>query len=90
MTKGMLTFLILLIPLGALAAIFLANDSSYNGFVVWMPLIGVGYLAVRLYLELDKIVDSLTVSRFISALGYGFWISLAASVLLLWNNSRDD
>ncbi|HWR32582.1 MAG TPA: hypothetical protein VN451_03610 [Chitinophagaceae bacterium] len=97
LSKGNFLFITLLVPLGAILVLAgtLGLDRSLNaGYIFWMPLIGILYLAVRMYLEMSKGATgaggSLGVGDFLSVMGYGFWITLAASVGLLVNKSRSE
>lgn len=97
MSKGSLLFITLLVPIGAilvLAGSFGVDKSLNAGYVFWMPLIGILYLAVRMYLEMSKgatrVGGSLGIGDFLSVMGYGFWITIVASVALLVNKSRAD
>lgn len=77
-------FISFLIPIGAILLLWgaFANDPfTKSGFVLWMPLIGTLYLIVMLYVRGSS---DLTVSELISWLGYGFWILLGASIILLF------
>ncbi len=77
-------FISFLIPIGALLILLgsFSNDPfSNSGLVMWMPLIGTLYLVVMLYVRGSS---DLTVSELIGWLGYGFWILLAASIILLF------
>lgn len=79
---GKSLYVSLLVPLGALLLLIgaVTNDHfTRSGFVLWMPLIGVLYLVVMLYINGS---EALTVSELIGWLSYGFWISLIAAIIL--------
>lgn len=81
---GKSLYISLLVPLGALLLLIgaITNDNfTRSGFVLWMPLIGVLYLVVMLYINGS---EALTVSELIGWLSYGFWISLLAAIILLF------
>ena len=82
--NGRFLFVSLLVPIGAILLLLGAftNDSfTKSGIVLWMPFIGVLYLVVMLYINGSS---DLTVSELIGWLGYGFWILLVSSFLLLF------
>lgn len=93
-SKGVLVYLILLVPIGAVVALLTIFDdgSSNSGLANWLSLIGIIYVTILMYSEMSKGATlaggSLTISKFISVLGVGYWITLVASVLLPINNSR--
>jgi hypothetical protein len=85
-------FVSLLIPIGAILILLdslSSGSSSYGGYGYWMPLVGILYLAVMIYLGMQQgagtMGGSLSMGEIISALGYAFWITLAASVILIFN-----
>jgi hypothetical protein len=81
----------LLIPLGALFILIgaFSNDSFTSmGIVRWLPLIGVVYLVVMLYIRATSgDVGDTSIGEFIAIFAYGFWITLVASVVLLFTKS---
>ena|SRR5690242_18242430 len=94
--KAIHMYLILLIPIGAILALVnaLGADKSSSNYGVWMPLVGIIYLSVMMYLEMNKganrVGGSLSFSQFMSVLGIGYWMTLVGSVLLLGNNARKE
>lgn len=88
---GKLLFVSLLIPLGAIIVLFdsLGDGNSSSDFGYWMPLIGTVILAILMYTGMKPSAgDALTIGKFVGVLGYGFWITLAASVGLLINKNK--
>ena len=80
--SGKSLYISLLVPIGALLLLIGVFTNDYftkSGFVLWMPLIGVLYVVVMLYINGS---EALTVSELIGWLGYGFWISLVAAIIL--------
>src|SRR6476620_9583623 len=67
---GSLMWITLLVPVGALLLLIgaLIKDSFGSGEIIfWMPLIGVIYLAVRIFIEMNKgAMGHLTVGQFFS------------------------
>lgn len=78
----------LLIPLGGLLTLvgaFSNDNSAMGGLARWMPLIGVIYLVVMLYIRATSgDVGDTSIGEFIAVFAYGFWITLASSVILLF------
>lgn len=93
-TKGVTIYLILLVPIGAIVALISAvSDDTNNSYGTWMPLVGIIYLTIMMYVEMNKGARiaggaSIPISTYIGVLGVGYWITLVASVLLPINNSR--
>jgi hypothetical protein len=83
-------FLCLLIPLGALIVLFSAfgTNSSGENYGRWMPLIGILYLAIMIFVNLTTGIGAFSFGGVIQILGYAFWITLVASLVLLFNRSR--
>lgn len=81
-SHGKFLFVTLLIPIGAiliLLGVFTKDIFANSGFVYWLPLIGIIYIVIMLYVTGSS---ALTVSELVGWLGYGFWVSLAASIML--------
>jgi hypothetical protein len=78
-------YLWLLIPLAALLLLFGGNTSG--GFTYWIPLIGLVYIIVRIYIEANSI-GSAGIGDILKIASYGFWISLGAAILLPFSKSR--
>jgi hypothetical protein len=91
LTSGQL-WITLLVPLGAvlvLAGALGADHSLRSGIVFWMPLVGILYLGVRMFILMNKAADGqFGIGNSLSVMGYGYWLTLAASIGLLLNNSR--
>jgi len=91
LTSGQL-WITLLVPLGAilvLAGALGSNHSLKSGIVFWMPLVGILYLGVRMFILMNKAADSqFGIGNSLSVMGYGYWLTLATSIGLLLNNSR--
>lgn len=86
-SNGRYLFVTLLIPIGAiliLLGVFIKDSFANNGLVFWMPLIGIVYIIVMLYITGSS---ALTVSELVGWLGYGFWASLVAAILLPFSKS---
>jgi hypothetical protein len=92
--SGSLMWITLLVPVGALLLLIgsLLKDSfGSSDIIFWMPLVGVIYLAIRIFMEMNKgALGHLTLGNFFTVMGYGFWITLIASILVLINRSRTD
>lgn len=79
---GSALYINLLVPGSALIILLgnLLDDSFADGlFFRLLPLLGLIYIVVMLYMTGSS---QLTVSEVFGWLGYGFWISLGAAVLL--------
>jgi hypothetical protein len=79
---GSSSYINLLVPGGALLILIgtLIDDSFTNStFFRSLPLIGLIYIIVMLFVTGSS---QLTVSELIGWLGYGFWISLVAAIVL--------
>ena len=91
LTSGQL-WITLLVPLGAilvLAGSLGANNSLRSGIVFWMPLVGILYLGVRMFMIMNKAAESqFGIGDFLSVMGYGYWFTLLVAIGLLLNNSR--
>jgi len=91
LTSGQL-WITLLVPLGAiliLAGSLGVDNSLKSGIIFWMPLVGILYLGVRMFMIMNKAADSpFGIGNFLSVMGYGYWFALATSIGLLLNNSR--
>lgn len=71
----------LLIPLGAFLTLLRANPPG--NLSRWMPLIGVAYLLVMLYIRGNTGGD-MSIGEFLGFFSYGLWLTLVASVILLF------
>jgi len=81
---GKALLLSLLIPVGALLALLQGFSSSSSlGIVRWMPLIGVAYLLVMLYIQAS---GEISIGEFIGYFGYGLWITIVAAIILPFVN----
>lgn len=69
----------LLIPLGGLLTLFGANPPG--NLSRWMPLIGVAYLLIMLYIR-GNTGGSMGIGEFVGFFSYGLWITLVASIIL--------
>ena len=80
-------YLWLLIPLAALLLLF--GGSTSGGFIYWLPLIGLVYIIVRIYMEAKGMGGgNVAIGDVLKLASYGFWISLGAAVLLPFTKSR--
>lgn len=89
---GKFLFVCLLIPLGAIIILFDSlgsGNSSSADYAYWMPLIGIVVLSVMMFTGMRVTAGrALTVGEFLKVMGYGYWITLVASIVLLVNKSR--
>lgn len=77
---GKALFLSLLIPIGALLVLLqVFFDNSSMGIIRWMPLIGVVYLLVMLYIQAN---GEASIGEFIGYFSYGLWITIVAAIIL--------
>ena len=79
---GSALYINLLVPGSALIILLgnLLDDSFADGlFFRLLPLLGLIYIALMLYMTGSS---DLTVSELLGWLGYGFWISLVAAIIL--------
>jgi hypothetical protein len=82
-------FLWLLIPFGAILVLFGGKDRFTGGFAYWLPLLGLLYIVLRIFVELTGHSSAGEAAKAIFEIaGYGFWISLVAAVLLPMNKNR--
>lgn len=90
--SGALSYLCLLVPIGAIVILFdsLGNEgSSMADYGYWMPLLGIIILSVLMFTGMNTGArGALTLSLFFKVMGYGYWITVAASVAVLVNKSR--
>ena len=79
--KGGRTLLLsLLIPVGALLTLLQGFSSSSSvGIVRWMPLIGVAYMLVMLYIQAG---GQVSIGESIGYFSYGLWITIVAAIIL--------
>jgi hypothetical protein len=80
--KGSFKFINLLVPLGAAVILLgeLLDDRYAKGtFIRLLPLIGLAYMLVMIYLP-DS--GQFSFGDLLSLLSYGFWLSLAAALAL--------
>jgi hypothetical protein len=75
----------LLIPLGAFLTLIGANPPG--SFSRWMPLIGVAYMLIMLYIR-GNTGGNMAIGEFVGFFSYGLWITLVASVILPFTGSR--
>jgi hypothetical protein len=81
-------FLWLLIPFGAILLLF-GGDRVLGGLTYWMPLIGLLYIILRIFIQATSHSSAGEAARLIFDIaGYGFWISLVAAVVLPINKNR--
>ncbi len=89
---GKLLFVCLLIPVGAIIILFDSlgsGGSSAVDYAYWMPLIGIIVLSFMMFTGMKAGAGSgLTLSGFLKVMGYGYWITVAASIVILVNKSR--
>lgn len=83
-------FVSLLVPLGGLFILIgkgTGDSFSTSGIVYWMPLLGVLYLLVMLYMR-GNTGGSITVGEFVEFFGYGLWITIVAAVILPFTKTK--
>ncbi|HYC39893.1 MAG TPA: hypothetical protein VEB63_05335 [Chitinophagaceae bacterium] len=88
--QGRFMFVSLLIPLGAVLITLSAlteRSSTLSNYVYWMPLLGLIYLTIMSFLEMQsgarQVGGSLSFGQMMGTLAYGYWLTLAASVLVV-------
>ena len=80
-------YLWLLIPIAAILLLFGGNTTG--GFIYWIPLIGLVYIIVRIYLESKGMgAGNVGIGDVLKIASYGFWISLGAAILLPFTKSK--
>lgn len=80
--KGSLKFINLLVPLGAVLVLlgeWLDDPFAKGTFIRLLPLLGLVYMLVMIYLP-DS--GQISVGDLLSLLSYGFWVTLAAAVMI--------
>jgi hypothetical protein len=90
---GKFLFISLLIPIGAIIVLFDSLSSggggAMAGYGYWMPIVGTLYLAIMMYTGMQQgatqVGGSMDIGAFLSAMGYAFWATLVASVILVFN-----
>jgi hypothetical protein len=91
---GKFLFICLLIPLGGIILLFdaLGGGSSSSDYAYWMPIIGVVILTVLMFAGMSQGAANaggrLDIKSMFRIMGYGYWITAVASILLLVNKSR--
>jgi hypothetical protein len=85
-------FLWLLIPLSAIILLLRElGDKDNEDIFSWLPLLTVIFFIIRTYLVVKKNVvagQSASLSDFIKIIGTGFWITLAASLVLAFTKPK--
>jgi hypothetical protein len=85
-SSGRYLFVSLLIPIGAVLLLIGAviNDSfTSSGFVYWMPLAGIIYILVSLYLgATGNNSEYIAIGEYVGIFSYGLWITLIAAIIL--------
>ena len=76
-----------LIPIGAILLLFGAltdNNFTTQGFVYWMPLVGIAFIIVMIF---AKVSGSVGMGELIGQFGYGLWLTVVAAILLLFTKN---
>lgn len=78
---GRSLFVSLLIPLGALLVLLMKFFDNYSsaGFIRWMPIVGVAYLLIMLYIQMS---GEGSIGELIGFFSYGLWITIVAAIIL--------
>jgi len=89
---GKLLYVCLLVPIGAFILLvdsLGSGDSTSAQYGYWMPLVGIIILSVLMFTGMNTGArGALTLSLFFKVMGYGYWITVAASIGVLVNKSR--
>ncbi len=89
---GKLLYVCLLVPIGAFILLvdsLGSGDSTSAQYGYWMPLVGIIILSVLMFTGMNTGArGALTLSLFFKVMGYGYWITVAASVAVLVNKNR--
>jgi len=89
---GKLLYACLLVPIGAFILLvdsLGSGDSTSAQYGYWMPLVGIIILSVLMFTGMNTGArGALTLSLFFKVMGYGYWITVAASIGVLVNKSR--
>jgi len=88
-SSGRSLYLCLLIPGGALLlliGILTKDNFSSAGIIYWVPLIGVLYIIIMLYLQTTG-TGGMSLGDFISVFGYALWLTLIAAIILPFTRS---
>lgn len=79
-------YLWLLIPVAAVMLLLGAAGGNYflgRSTLVWIPLLTILFIILRAKME-----TNITIAQLLESIGYGLWISLAASLLLVFYNPK--
>ena len=79
-------YLWLLIPVSAVMLLLGAAGGNYflgRNTLVWIPLLTVLFIILRFKME-----TNVTIAQLLESIGYGLWISLAASLLMVFYNPK--
>lgn len=93
---GRIMFLCLLIPIGSILILISAlgeKSSTLQDYVFWMPLIGIVFLTVMMYIQMNKGAQmagggDLSVGEYVKVMGYGYWITVVAAIAVLVNKNK--
>lgn len=81
-------FLWLLIPLGSIL-LLIGGERFTGGFAYWLPLMGVLYIFLRIFIEITAHTSAgEAAEQIFSVASWGFWITLVAAVGLVVNKKR--
>ena len=94
-SSGKFMFATLLVPIGAILILFSVlgeRTSTLADYVYWMPLIGIVINTIFMFLEMKKgatlVGGTLDFGTFLKAMGYAYWLTVAASIGVLVNKNR--
>jgi len=84
--KGIEKYVLLLIPVSGIMLLIGALTGNYIGgraIWTWLPLLTVLYYIIRM------VIEGIGIGVLFKVIGIGFWITLAASLVLAFYNPKD-